>query len=391
MHQTHTEVTGHDRRRGVRRRRRAASGFAAVAVMAATIGGVAMTAAPAGADAGTITTIQVEPSSTGAGITTETSVDRYHVVVEPDGDRHSQLVVMLSGSNVAASGYGDFVEHAGGLGFAAVSLSYPNLGTIGAACQTTVAADLCFENARGEIVFGAGVPDPQGQSYASDKVSVDAANSISGRLVALLDHLAVQDSWWGGFLVDDVTSPYVATHRGPVRLDHRKLILAGHSQGGGHAAFLAMRTEVARAVLLGSPDDTTQTGTAPWIGAASATPLDRYWAMRHQSEGAYGQHLAQVWSELGGAGIGAGDNTAEVQVGDGSGDPQGSHRLVLTVEQGTALKNHMSTAYDGAYLAGVPDAWTHLLTTDGDATAGAGQRSHHRDARHGRDGNRPPH
>ncbi|WP_143033705.1 hypothetical protein [Nocardioides sp. YR527] len=361
--------------------------------MTATIGSAAVTAVPASADAGAITTVQIEPSSTGAGITTETNVDRYHVVVEPDGDRQPELVVMLSGSNVAAAGYGDLVAHAGGLGYAAVSLSYPNQGTIGAACQTTVATDRCFDNARGEIVFGAGVPDPQGQTYASGNVSVDAANSISGRLVALIDHLAVQDPWWGSFLVDDVTSPYVATHRGPVRLDHRKLILAGHSQGGGHAAFLAMRTEVERAILLGSPDDTTQSGTATWIGAASATPLDHYWAMRHQSEGAYGAHLAQVWSELGGAGIGAGDNTAEVQVGDGSGDPQGSHRLVLTVEQGTALKNHMSTAYDGSYLAGVPVAWTYLLTADGDATARAGQmaRQHAQRHAHGRGGSHPPH
>ena len=32
------------------------------------------------------------------------------------------------------------------------------------------------------------------------------------------------------------------------------------------------------------------------------------------------------------------------------------------IDQGSALANHMSTAYDGAYLAGVPQAWTYLLT-----------------------------
>lgn len=315
------------------------------------------------AKGGAPTTTAVEPSTTGPGITTETDPARYHLVTEPArGHGERELVVMLGGSNVASGAYSDFTTHAAELGYTSINLSYPNQGTIGAACQATVGADRCFEQARGEIVFGAGVPDPDGESYSSDKVSVDAANSISGRLIALIDHLAVDDPSWNRFLAHDKDSPYTAAHRGPVRLKYKKLILAGHSQGGGHAAFLAMRTQVDRVVLLSSPDDTTQTGTAPWIGETSATPLDRYWGLRHESEGPYGQHVQQVWSELGGAGIGAGDDTSEVVVGDGSGDPAGSHRLVIVGDQGTPLANHLSTAYDGRYLAGVPDAWTYLLT-----------------------------
>lgn len=310
---------------------------------------------------GTTTTV-VEPSTTGSGIAFEPDSTRYHQVVVPDGPREPQLVVMLGGSNVAAGGYSDFTEHAAGLGYAAINLSYPNRGTIGAACQVTQAADHCFEQARGEIVFGEGVADPNGDSYSSDKVSVDAANSVYGRLVALLGNLAVDDDWWNQYLVDDASSPYTVAPRGPVRLDHQALILAGHSQGGGHAAFLAMRTQVDRVVMLGSPDDTTQSGTAPWIGQNSATPLDRFWGMKHQSEGPYGQNISRVWGELGAVGVGAGDNTSEVGVGDGTGDPQGSHRLVLTVDQSDALANHMSTAHDGSYLVGVPEAWSYLLT-----------------------------
>jgi acetyl esterase/lipase len=173
----------------------------------------------------------------------------------------------------------------------------------------------------------------------------------------------VEDPHWNRFLIDDPTSAYVATHRGPVRLDHKKLILTGHSQGGGHAAFWAMRASVERVVMLSSPDDTGLFGTASWIRRTSATPLDRYWGIRHESEGSLGQHVPQVWSELGGAGVGAGDNTSEADVGDGSGTPNGSHRLVLTIDQGSASANHNSTAMDGRYLAGVPDAWTYVLTS----------------------------
>jgi len=324
------------------------------AVVMASTGGAA-------AHGGSISTTRIEPSTTGTAITAEPDSSRYHVVSLPRSMRTDRLVVMLPGSNVGASGYTDFVEHAARLGYPAVSLAYLNRGTIGAACQATPGEEHCFMQARGEIVFGADVPDPQGVRYSSDKVDVDAANSIVGRLIALIDHLAVEDRRWNSFLIPDRTSPYVAANRGPVRLNYRKLILAGHSQGGGHAALLAMRTRVARVVMLSSPDDTDQSGTASWIRAESATPLDRFWGLIHENEGPYGQHVMQVWSELGGAGVGAGDNTSEVDVGDGSGDPCGSHRLVLPGDRGTPLANHMATAYDGGYLAGVPTAWTYLL------------------------------
>jgi pimeloyl-ACP methyl ester carboxylesterase len=182
-------------------------------------------------------------------------------------------------------------------------------------------------------------------------------------LIALIDYLGANDPHWNRFLIDDPASPYVATHRGPVRLDHKKLILTGHSQGGGHAALWAMRAPVERVVMLSSPDDTGLFGTASWVRGTSATPLDHYWGIRHQSEGPLGQHVPQVWSELGGAGVGAGDDTSEADVGDGSGNPNGSHRLVLTIDQGSFSANHASTAMDGRYLAGVPDAWTYVFTS----------------------------
>ena len=106
----------------------------------------------------------------------------------------------------------------------------------------------------------------------------------------------------------------------------------------------------------------TQTGTAEWVSDHSATPLDRFYGLRHEAEGQFGQHVQQVWSELGGAGVGGRHDTSEADVGDGSGNPHGSHRLVLPGDLGTAIDNHMSTAFDGRYLAGVPDAWTYLIT-----------------------------
>jgi hypothetical protein len=315
------------------------------------------------AHAAAASTALVEPSSTGVGITAETNTDAYHRVVVPDGARGRPLVVVIGGTNSTPSGYDDFSAHAADLGYPVVNLRYPNAFTVASVCQQSEASDRCFANIRGEIVFGAGTPDPTGAVYSSEGASVDAANSIVGRMIALLDHLAAEDGYWNRYLISDPTSPYVATHRGPVRLDHKKLILTGHSQGGGHAAFWAMRAAVERVVMLGSPDDTAHFGLAPWIRDSSATPLDRYWGIRHQAEGQFGQNVPAAWNALGGGGVGAGDDTSEVDVGDGSGSPDGSHRLVLTVDQGGALLNHLSMAYDAFYLAGVPDAWTYVLAS----------------------------
>lgn len=231
-------------------------------------------------------------------------------------------------------------------------------------CQQSSDPD-CFWQIRGEIIFGAGVPDPQGVSYSSAGASVDAPNSISGRLIALIDYLAVADPSWNRFLIDDPTSQYVATHRGPVRLDHRKLILTGHSQGGGHAALWGMRTPVDRIVMLSSPDDTGLFGTASWGHSTSATRLDRFWGLRNFNEGSLGQNVPQFCSDLGGGGVGYGDDTSTVDVGDGSGNPNGSHRLLITVELGSSSANHASTGIDGRYVSGAPTAWTYLLTVDG--------------------------
>jgi pimeloyl-ACP methyl ester carboxylesterase len=331
-------------------------------IVAITCGGATSANAGDARNADAISITLVEPSTTGVGITAETNPDRFHRVIEPDGPRGRPLVVVLPGTGAAPAQYDDFAAHAAELGYPVVNLRYLNAFTVASVCQTSSDPD-CFTKIRGEIIFGAGVPDPQGVAYSSAGASVDATNSIVGRLIALIDYLAVDDPHWDRFLIDDPTSQYVATHRGPVRLDHKKLILTGHSQGGGHAALWAMRAEVERVVMLSSPDDTGLFGSASWTLATSATPLDRFWGLRNFLEGALGQHVPFVWSTLGGAGVGAGDDTSEADVGDGSGNPNGSHRLVVTVDLGSASANHNSTAMDGRYLPGVPDAWTYLFTS----------------------------
>ena len=163
-----------------------------------------------------ITTTMVEPSTTGAGINRETNTNNYHRVVVPDDLRLARpLVVVLPGTGSPPSNYDDFTFRAAELGYPAVNLRYLNAFTVASVCQQSTDPD-CFWQIRGEITFGAGVPDPLGVAYSSVGASVDAANSIVGRLVALIDYLAVSDPNWNRFLIDDPTSQYIAAHRNDV-------------------------------------------------------------------------------------------------------------------------------------------------------------------------------
>src|SRR5271166_5091306 len=58
------------------------------------------------------------------------------------------------------------------------------------------------------------------------------------------------------------------------------IAVAGQSQGGGHAALIGIKHQVARVLCFGSPKDYSKRLNAPaaWYGDESATPKDRFFA-----------------------------------------------------------------------------------------------------------------
>ena len=71
------------------------------------------------------------------------------------------------------------------------------------------------------------------------------ADSISGRLSRLLLHLAHTRPFqgWAHYLEQDGSPCW------------NRIVLSGHSQGGGHAAYLALQKHLAGAVLISAPQD----------------------------------------------------------------------------------------------------------------------------------------
>ncbi|HSW05281.1 immunoglobulin domain-containing protein [Aquabacterium sp.] len=172
-------------------------------------------------------------------------------------------------------------------GLHAIGLAYPNDVVLDSACSGASDA-ACWGNAREEIRSGSNV---------SANVAVNEANAIEHRLLKALQYLVQTQPTrgWEQYL-DNGTA---------VRWD--RVRIAGHSQGGGHAAYIATKRPLDRACLFSSPadyDDVRQQPAA-WLSATSATPASKLYGFSHQRDMVVGiNKLQSIWSALGMAAFG---------------------------------------------------------------------------------------
>jgi hypothetical protein len=364
----------------------------------------------------------------------------------PDNPK-SILVVFLPGTGSTPGNYTDFLQNAGGANgsdapdtrFYTLGIAYINgtsLKPLGRHCtddfpfQSNDQHNDCLWQTRGEIAFGHQVTAPgvtyepsaktasphfswnyfdAGQWTNSQYPQVLIQDSIVSRLIFAIDAMTWQtstyDPGWGAFLIDDSSSPYVAPHNLPtgspagsqrsyqytrhVKLDWSKIILAGHSQGGGEAAFMAMNVPVAvrRVALFSAPQDNvdgnvvqstyTPSSAAKWIGNTTATPLASFWGLRNASnnpsssnnntESWYGNN---VWNNLqfighdtDTNGLGGTGRSSPTDVGDGTASSGNSQNLFLDNPNTVyAINAHNSTAANGADVApAVYTIWGTML------------------------------
>lgn len=149
-------------------------------------------------------------------------------------------------------------------GYHALSIDYENnLITTAMAHSTNPAA---FDHYRDAIVTGAPV---------SNRIHVSVTNSILNRFQKLLAYLVKQDpkGGWDQFFRDGK----------PV---WNRIIVAGHSQGAGHAAYIGKMFDVDRVIIFSGPQDYLDDlhEPAPWEGEKSATPPSRFFAFLSQND-----------------------------------------------------------------------------------------------------------
>lgn len=209
-------------------------------------------------------THMVVPQATDPAIATYLAA-HYAVTPNPAVAARNRLFVFLPGTGGQPAFQQLILQVGSDRGYHAIGLMYPNTPSIGSLCNDSPDPDAHWK-ARREIVTGQDL---------SPLVSVPTTECIEHRLAALLTHLAATfpGEQWGQFL--SAGQP-----------DWSKVVIGGHSQGGGHAGVIAKLYPVLRAVCFSSPADWRSPASQPasWYAVAGATPAAQVFGFSHQED-----------------------------------------------------------------------------------------------------------
>jgi hypothetical protein len=273
---------------------------------------------------------------------TSAAVDRNlspHVAINPSPAlaARQRLFVMLPGTAAVPRTYRLILREGAARGYHVLGLTYPNDDAVESLCNASSDPD-CAGKVRREVITGAN---------ASPLVDVNEANAIVARLIALLAYLdrTFPQEEWGRYLVAG-------------QPDWGRITVAGHSQGAGHAGFLAKLHALDRVVMFSGPADSgSADGEAvSWARLANVTPPERQYGFTHRADPLASQ--AQVTANWAVQGLGL--SGAPVLV-DGNAPPFGNSRQLLTA----ASPNPNPTGPSAAPAHGAPvvDAVTPLTAT----------------------------
>lgn len=207
---------------------------------------------------------------------------KHLVFINPTVTQKNLLLIHFPGTGGVAENAEFWLGNAANQGFHVIGLAYINDITIGSICGDSSDPN-CFENARLEVIDGVdSTPD----------LLVRKFDSIEFRIIKLLENMQFfyPNENWGQFL----------DARG--RPIWSKIVLSGHSQGGGHAALMAKTRNVARVIQFASTADFSSFFNAPatWLSKPSITPNGRYFGFGHQRDQIVLQNrLLQNWTALG--------------------------------------------------------------------------------------------
>lgn len=280
-------------------------------------------------------------------IKTPTNGKTHLAMVPTAGAKLKTLFVFFHGTTESASSCTRLGRLGSQLGYFTVLISYKSVPSVRSLCNwwdcvSCTENNECFEGIRDERVFGA-------NQSKIDKTTWN--DSLEGMLVYVLKKMSTIDPQWKQFLQNDALP------------DYSNMIVAGHSQGAGHAAFIASRYKVKRVILFSGTHEVAAWNTRS-RNPTFQTPSDRIYAFSHIQDTSGGWRFLLGWETLeipcGPQAkmeqIPFGDNGREWCAGvyvddavDPSFDFQGNHRLLL---QGSWIfskrKAHVGTALDRA-------------------------------------------
>ena len=218
----------------------------------------------------------VLPAATDACI--DARLDSHFVYVDPAVAAKGRLFLFLPGTGAIPRFYRLIVRTAASEGYHAIGLSYFNATAVATLCAGR--GPDCHGPARLENLTGSDV---------SNRIAVSRANSIENRLLRLLAYMQTIDPGrnWSQFVANGA-------------IDWSKVSVAGHSQGGGHALYIAQRHLVLRASAYGSGGDVILQQPVTWVTEPFTTPVDRIYGFSSVNDEAVSAVGAvNAWTEIG--------------------------------------------------------------------------------------------
>ena len=275
-----------------------------------------------------------------------------HYICTPQSPDKIQgkLFVFLPGTTATPHYYTYLLQTAAESGVYAIGLRYPNDESVNLQLCPRDKDPNCHENVRTEIISG---------EENSKHVDVDPANSIEGRLASALSYLGAtypSEGW------EQFTSV-----NGETRWED--IIVSGHSQGGGHAVYLAKEHYVHRAIAFAWVD-IRKGEIAPWlVNNPSATPPENYYLFWHQDDDLLTRHDEKLMVTLGIDSFGP-----SMIVEENEPPYSGSHSFVAITPPPADERAHNTHVVDKALnfdAEGNPihkDVWHYLLTLETNGT-----------------------
>ena len=232
-------------------------------------------------------------------------------------NQYSPLLLFLAATGHRPSQYSEFLTAARDSGYHVLALDYWNIGmSVERTCGTNAA---CYTAVQRNRLDGS---NPTAVS------SVNPANSIIGRLQDALRHLQRVDAagrW--------------QQYQSGGSIDWANIVVAGHSQGGGEAAYISHIHAVRGVLMFSAPVESDRGVQASWMSSPGATPASRMYGFDDSGDVFYTRVVAS-WNALGMGAFGAVANT-------GTAIPAGSHELVSYRDLGTPGEAHLHNITDG--------------------------------------------
>lgn len=258
------------------------------------------------------------PGASGGGI----NLDHY-VVIDNAVPRRNALLVFLPGSGGVPADYTEITNVAAGMGFHVVAPIYPNWPTI-EALQAGQADPNVGEHVHRERLYG---------EDATTLLTVAAADSVVNRLVKLLQYLdqSYPGEGWGTFLTSNALPRW------------NRMLLAGHSQGGQHASYLAREFPLGGIVYCSGPSELLSYNpptAMAWNARPSLVPLAKQFGFVHQREPA-----VDGWLFVQSA-FGLGQFGPVTSVDTTTPPYNGTHQLISNLHPAIPGAFHSSTAVD---------------------------------------------